>query len=198
MTARPEQILNYWFGEAPLAPRGRLWWSGGPNVDEDIRDRFLDNVEVALVGHLDHWADEPETALALVLLLDQFTRNIFRGTERAFSGDHRALNVTLAGIARGFDDRLHPLQASFFYMPLEHAESMQRQDQCVERFEHLLERSAPEYHDYLSGNLDYARDHRTVIERFGRFPHRNRVLDRTSTPEEVAYLDGGGKRYGQG
>lgn len=192
-----EEILRFWFGEPPLKPRGKLWWQGGEGADETIRNRFGDLVEQALDGALDHWADTPRGALALVILLDQFTRNSYRGTGKAFAGDPMARGIVDEALWAGVDRELHPLERSFFYLPLEHAESLATQDRAIAAFRDLLEEAPAEYADYLRSNLDYARQHREVIARFGRFPHRNKALGRESTEAEAAYLASGGKRFGQ-
>jgi len=196
--AAAEAVLAFWFGEEPLAPRSALWWRGGEALDAEIGERFGPTVEAALAGDLDAWTERPESALALVLVLDQFTRNAFRGTARAFAGDAQALAVVRNGLDRGLDEALHPLQAAFFYMPLEHAEDLASQDACVQRFEALLERCGEDLQATLRGHLEHAREHRDLIRRFGRFPHRNRVLGRQPTAQEVDYLAAGGKSFGQG
>jgi uncharacterized protein (DUF924 family) len=198
MLASPQEVLEYWFGPPPLAVRGKLWWRGGDAVDREIEQQFSDTVEAALAGQLDHWSDQHQGVLALVVVLDQFTRNMFRGTARAFAGDPGALSLVLAGLEQGDDEQLHPLEASFFYMPLEHSESLAMQDRCVRCFEKLLLRTGESHREYIRGNLDFAEDHRQIIRQFHRFPHRNRVLDRISTDAELAYLASGGHTYGQG
>ncbi|MDX1571829.1 MAG: DUF924 family protein [Xanthomonadales bacterium] len=192
-----EAILRFWFGEPPLEPRGKLWWGGGEQVDHEIRERFGPLIDAGLAGDFEQWATAPRSMLALIILLDQFPRNIHRGTARAFAGDPRAQALVSEGLDLGFDQALHPLERSFFYMPLEHAESLDHQELCVECFLKLVEEAPAELADYLQSNLDYAREHRDVIARFGRFPHRNAALGRETTAEEAAYLEGGGKRFGQ-
>ena len=193
----PNDVLRYWFGDEPLQPRNKLWWQGGDQLDRDIAARFGQLVERALAGELDHWAETPRGRLALVILLDQFTRNIYRGSGKAFAGDEPALRIVRDGIAAGDDQRLHPLERTFFYLPLEHAESLAAQDEAVARFEQLLSETPEEHRETVAGSLDYARQHHEIIARFGRFPHRNKVLGRESTPAEAAYLDAGGRRFGQ-
>ena len=195
--AQAGDVLEFWFGDTPLQTRGKLWFMGGKALDREIEQRFGITVQAALDGQLDCWQQQPRNALALIVLLDQFTRNLYRGSARAFAGDPAALSLCLAGIQAGFHEHLHVLEASFFLMPLEHAESMEMQDLCVRNFEGLLKRSGPEVSDYISSNLDYAHSHRQIIQQFGRYPHRNKVLERSSTTTEIDYLKGGGATFGQ-
>ena len=197
MMINPEKVLEFWFGDAPLKPKGGLWFTGGKAADREIEKLFAGAVQAALDGNLGDWQQQPRSALSLIVLLDQFTRNLFRGSTRAFAGDEAALALCLSGIESGFPDQLHVLEASFFFMPLEHNESMIIQDLCVRKFEELLERSAAELKDYISSNLDYALSHRRIIQQFGRYPHRNKVLGRTSTAAEKSHLQGGGATFGQ-
>lgn len=190
------QVLDFWFGQAPLEPRPALWW-GGKNNDEPIRQRFATAVEGALNGAYDGWEETPRGALALIVLLDQMTRNVYRGSARAFSGDARALAVCRSALDRGDLGRLHPLEGSFLLMPLEHDEDLASQGHCLTQLEHLISLADPPLREYLASNLDYARAHRDIIRRFGRFPHRNAILGRASTPDEAAYLAAGGRRFGQ-
>jgi uncharacterized protein (DUF924 family) len=181
-------ILDFWFGAAD-APR-EAWFRKDPAFDAQIADRFGPLVERALAGELGSWQAAPDTALALILLLDQFTRNIFRGSPRAFAGDPLALATARALVAEGGDRRLPPLQRAFVYLPFEHAEDLAAQDESVRLFTPLAALSP-----FLAGMLDYAQRHREVIARFGRFPHRNAVLGRPSTPEETEFLQQPGSSF---
>ena len=143
------------------------------------------------------WKATPRGRLALILLFDQFPRNVYRGTAKAFSFDQRALELTRSGIDAGLDRSLAALERMFFYMPLQHAEASDVQDSSVALFEALALSCPPEQRPYFQWSLGFAREHRDLIARFGRFPHRNRVLERESTAEETAYLQGGGKTFGQ-
>ncbi len=177
-------VLDFWFDAASEA----VWFDNDNAFDARIRERFGGALEAAARGELDHWTATPDGWLALLIVLDQFSRNIHRGDARAWAADAKAQAIALAGIERGDDLRLSPLQRLFAYLPLEHAEDRFLQRRSVDQFEQLLAQS-PEseqarYQDYL----DYARRHRDVIERFGRFPHRNALLGRNSTPEETDYL----------
>jgi len=191
---RVETIIDFWFGDCldtPLGvPRERslLWFGGGVETDQVIRARFGACFERARQGDCDRWAESPRGALALLVLLDQFSRNLFRGTAAAFAADEQAREICLAGLARGDDQQLPPLARVFFYLPLEHAEDLALQERSVALFTALLEQALPAQRDSFAGFLDYAVRHRDIIARFGRFPHRNRLLGRASSAEEVAFL----------
>ena len=184
MPTTPMDVLDFWFDAVTEA----AWFDIDQAFDARIRQGFGDTLEAATRGQLDHWAATPGGWLALLIVLDQFSRNIHRGDARAWAADAKAQAVALAGITRGDDLRLSPVQRLFAYLPLEHAEDLPLQRRSVELFEQLLAQSPAteqvRYQDYL----DYARRHHDVIERFGRFPHRNAVLGRTSSPEETEYL----------
>jgi uncharacterized protein (DUF924 family) len=176
----PAEVLGFWFGAPLLAPRSE-WFAKSDTFDALVRERFGAAVEAALGGSLGPaWAAQP---LAEILLLDQFTRNIHRGTARAFAGDTRALALARGLVASGADQLLQPLERVFAYLPFEHAESMPMQDEAVRLFGALAATDAAQ-----AEVLRYAQRHREVIERFGRFPHRNLVLGRLSTADEAAYL----------
>jgi len=175
--ANPIDVLDFWW----QAGSGR-WFARNDDFDRSIRDRFLDTIEAAQRGDLDTWADTPHGALALILLLDQFTRNVFRNDRRAFEADARALSLARASVSRGYDKAFPREVRAFFYLPFEHAEDMEAQQESVDLFRKTGDR---EFHLYALIHLD-------VIRRFGRFPHRNAVLGRDTTPEEQAFLDDGG------
>jgi len=194
------EVLDFWFGPEPIAPR-REWFVKSAAFDDLIRQRFGALLETALTDAI-VWGDDSQSELtdtagfapsadsadlAQVIVLDQFPRNLFRGQARAFAGDTRACQLALALIDSGKHLSLHPLQRWFAYMPLEHAEDLALQDRCVALFE-ILVQAGGTHAETLQGALDYAHKHREVIRQFGRFPHRNAALGRTSTPAEVAYL----------
>jgi uncharacterized protein (DUF924 family) len=184
--AHARAVLDFWFGGPGSEAAGTLrreWWRKDPAFDREVSERFGPLLERALSGTLAHWSLEPRTALAQVLLLDQFMRNAFRGTPRAFDGDERALAAARAMVASGQHETLPAEQRAFVYMPFEHAESLRAQDEGVRLFERLAAVSPAH-----AEQLDYARRHRAIVARFGRFPHRNRLLGRESTPEEAAFL----------
>lgn len=157
------------------------WWKADPAFDATIRERFLPLLEQAKTGVLGGWAETPEGALALVILLDQFSRNLFRGTPETFANDAKALVIANISIKRGFDRDIIDDLRMFFYMPLMHSEELTEQTRCVELFQPIG-----------GENLRSAIVHRDIIERFSRFPHRNAILGRASTEEERQFLDDGG------
>jgi len=197
---RIEKILDYWFGELedgfPQQDRRKLWFGNNSATDEEIRQQFAELVELAGNGRLDEWKQSAKGRLALIILLDQFTRNIYRGSKEAFQFDAHVLYVAREGLASGHDKSLSWVERTFYYLPFEHAENLDDQNQGVALFTELRD-SAPERHrERLQGSLDYSIGHRDIIEQFGRFPHRNRVLERESTPAELDYLQDA-KTFGQ-
>ena len=192
-------VLAFWFGEPGSNEREtfrELWFRKSDATDREIAERFGASIERALRGELADWSRQPASALAQILLLDQFTRNVFRDTPRAFAGDARALAAATAMVGQHQDEALPVLQRSFVYMPFEHAEGIGAQDEAVRLFTRLVD-SEPSaaLASSLRNMLDYAEKHRTVIRRFGRFPHRNAVLGRHSTPDEIAFLAEPGSRF---
>ena len=200
MEAIAEEVLEFWFGDdldspRAIAGRGALWFGSDPKFDEEIRRRFGSLPERAAESEFDAWTNQPRSALALVLSLDQFPRNLFRGSAQAFLYDTRACSIALASIESGFDQMLHPIETLFLYLPLEHAENLDPQNRCVALMEKLASRAPTQLSQAFAGFSDYARRHRDIIQRFGRFPYRNKALGRTSSPEEVAYLAAGGETF---
>jgi uncharacterized protein (DUF924 family) len=181
-------ILAFWFGPPPSQARD-VWFRKDEGFDREIRDRFGDALAAGLAGAFGEWCVEPLGSLARVILLDQFTRNAFRDTPDAFAGDGRALATTLHALDRGFDAALDPCERWFLYMPLEHAEDLALQERGVELFTALARDTG------VDSPLPWAKRHCDVIRRFGRFPHRNEILGRTSTPEELAFLQEPGSRF---
>lgn len=181
-----EDILDFWFLPvgAPGHGQPRMeWFRKDAAFDEVIRSRFLPDVEAALNGTHDDWADTPRGALALLILLDQFPRNLFRDSAQAFAGDAKALRVAKSVIVHEWDKAMSGVERAFVYLPFEHSESLADQERSLTLFGVLAEQQPG-----TAGYLDYAHKHHEVIARFGRFPHRNAALGRTSTPEEIAYL----------
>lgn len=181
---RPEDVLEFWFDPAVEAH----WFDRDDAFDAQVRERFGAALEAAAHDKLDEWSDTPEGWLALLIVLDQFSRNIYRDDARAWAYDAKAQRLALEGIARGDDQRLAPLQRLFVYLPLEHAEDLALQSHCVQLFGRLADQLPAGQRAPFEGFLDYARRHHDVIERFGRFPHRNAVLGRPNTDAELAYL----------
>jgi uncharacterized protein (DUF924 family) len=189
-----QAILKFWFGDSPqessYEQRRQLWFRKRPEFDAEIRQRFADVYEQAATGALDAWQQAPLSCLALIIVLDQFPRNMFRDTPQAFATDAKALDVAQRAVAQGFDQQLRPLQRIFLYLPFEHSENLAHQHQSVE-LTRQLSAEAPA----LADVFDYAVRHQDVIERFGRFPHRNRILGRESTPEEIEFLKQPGSSF---
>jgi uncharacterized protein (DUF924 family) len=197
-----EPILAFWFGPAPgdpaaIAREQPRWWRSDPAFDGELRDRFLDLWTAAASGGLDAWTSEPRGALALVILLDQLSRNLERGRARAFAQDRRAREVALQAIAAGDDRALLPPERQFLYLPFEHSEDLADQRRSVELFTRLVEDAGPEWRALTEDALHWARVHLEIVERFGRFPHRNHVLGRSSTADEERWLREGGPSFGQ-
>jgi uncharacterized protein (DUF924 family) len=180
----PNDVLRYWFGGPGepdyLQPRN-FWFTKSEATDRAIAGRFGAAVEAALAGEFGEWAASPRGALALIIVLDQFTRNVFRGTARAFAGDDRALSLARELVDTGQDRALGPVERWFAYMPFEHSERLVDQHEAVRLFEQLAA-------DGVDSPLEWARRHFDVIARFGRFPHRNAILGRASTAEEIEFL----------
>ena len=197
----PESVLQFWFGELDqqgrASPEKKAMWFDGKRADPLIKAQFADTVIAALGGELDGWAASPRGRLALIILLDQFTRNLYRGQPAAFGGDAAARHLVRAGLVVEDDKALPIVMRGFFYLPLEHSENLADQEQCVALMIAMLEQAPPALVAHCEDSLHWARDHRDLIARFGRFPHRNEALGRPATPAEIAWLAGGGKRYGQ-
>lgn len=186
-------VLRFWFGasndDAEVArTRSALWWNKDESTDTTIRTRFAGLLGRAAGGGLDDWLATPRGRLALIVLTDQFPRNMHRDTPEAFAFDHFARAWCEAGLALGADQALRPIERVFFYLPLEHSEVLADQERAVALFEALAGEGNTALQPTLASNLDFARRHRDIIARFGRFPHRNHILGRASTPEEVAFL----------
>ena len=191
--ASANDVLDFWFGP-PDDPGHRLprqaWFRKDPAFDLQVRERFAPTIDAALAGRLQGWSTEPLSALAQVIVLDQFTRNAFRDTARAFAGDERALAAARAMVDSGQDRGLTGVQRQFVYMPFEHAEDRAAQDEALRLFTRLGEDEPA-----LAELLRWAQAHHDIVARFGRFPHRNALLGRTSTPEEEAFLKTPGSSF---
>ena len=201
MAAEYQEVLDFWFGElgeeVPATDRNALWFQGGEETDKLIAERFQPLVSQAGLGELGYWAAEPKGSLALIILLDQFTRNIYRGLSAAFRYDSLALAICKRGLANNHDEELSAIERVFFYLPLEHSETVEDQEECVFRFDRLRQSVSPAHAMVFEGFYQYAVSHHDVVQRFGRFPHRNAVHGRLSTQEELDWLHGGGQRFGQ-
>lgn len=202
------QVRDFWFGKLPLSAQAlsqrlALWFPSDESAgvvrdhDEAMRARFGELAERAALGELASWADSPRRCLSLIILLDQFPRNLHRGSARAFACDEQALAVTLAGMQAAADGALDIVERIFFYLPLQHSEVREVQDESVAAYHRLLTEAPQELRTAFEDSLQSAEQHRSIVEQFGRFPHRNRALARVSTAEEEAWLRAGGDRMGQ-
>lgn len=196
----PDDVLKFWFPSDPKRANA-LWWGKDEATDREIRDRFEDARNRAKAGELDDWAETARGRMALVILLDQMSRNMFRGDPETYAADDKAVSLVLSGLDRGHDRELPYTQRLFFYLPLEHAESLELQERCVNLTKVLAAEVAADPgadegdHSKFASYVDYAIRHRDIVARFGRFPHRNAVLGRESTPEELAFLEQPGSSF---
>ncbi|MEA5571438.1 DUF924 family protein [Calothrix sp. UHCC 0171] len=190
--SQANEILDFWFGiptEADYGKPRNVWFSKQAEFDSEIRSRFLVDYENAAQGLLNEWKNSPKSCLALILLLDQFPRNLFRDTPKAFATDWEALSTAKKAVARNFDRQLLPVQRWFIYLPFEHSENLADQHQAVKLFKSLS------HHPDSASAITYAIRHMEVIEQFGRFPHRNSILGRTSTGAETEFLTQAGSVF---
>lgn len=202
MSERTEEILDFWFAETPrdafkIDGRMAFWFGDDSSLDEKIRTLFSEDIEKASTGQLDHWADTPRGRLALIILLDQFRRNIFRRSKEAYLKDHEVLKLTIKGMELGHDRQLEPVERAFFYMPMQHSESLKVQDFSVRTFTTLAETVKPTLRATFGTFAQFAELHRDIVAQFNRFPHRNEALGRKNTPDEEAYLDDSPPDFGQ-
>jgi len=200
--SRIEKILSFWFRERTLsAPqidaRMDVWFGDDPDFDAEILSDYAHDVERASDGELDHWAQTPSGRLALILLLDQFRRNIFRGTPEAFSKDKVALKLCIEGAMGNLDSGLAPIYRVFFYMPLQHAESRKVQEKSIGLFSKIANAVSPTYKETFETIAQFAELHADIVMQFGRFPDRNKMLGRDNTAEEEEYLSADSPGFGQ-
>jgi uncharacterized protein (DUF924 family) len=202
--ARAQDVLLFWFGPRPYTPvsvrhHSRLWFGAHaapeliPQFDELVRDRFVETMRAAENGELAGWESSPRRRLALIVLLDQFSRHFYRGTAQAYAQDHQALSLSVSGMLYGADAALDPLERIFFYMPLQHAESLDVQDESVAAFRRLVDEAPGELQATFKEALSDAVEHRDIIARFGRFPGRNAALERKNSAEEAEWLAEGSR-----
>ena len=175
-----------------------IWFSEDPVFDHEIEKEFADDIARACSGELDHWGDDAHGRLALILLIDQFRRNIYRGSAKAFSKDRLALKLCVEGAMQKKDQGLTPIQRVFFYMPLQHAESRKVQAKSVELYQRLAQTVSPTLRETFMAIAEFAELHKDIVDQFGRFPHRNKLLNRENTPQEAEYLAGDSPDFGQG
>ena len=195
-------IIDYWVGPEDADPADfrahqKLWYTNSKKTDAYIATNFGETLHAAEGGQLTPWADSNQGSLALVILFDQFSRNLYRGTPDAFKNDGLAIEVAAALVDSGNHTSLNIPSRVLLYHPMHHAENINKQNRCVQLFEALLDNAAPEWHQQISANLRSVNNHRDLIRRFNRFPHRNKLLDRESTAEELEYLEKDARKYGQ-
>jgi len=202
MLSQPEQIIAYWLGPEDSDPgifkkQQRLWYTFKTKTDDDIRQRFGETLLAAESGKLTSWHETLDGRLSLVILFDQFSRNLYRGSAEAFKNDQRALAISQQTISSSAHLALNIPARVILYHPLHHSERLECQQSAVKLFEQLLEKCSPEWHESIWGNLRSIQNHCNVIKQFGRFPHRNETLGRASTPDEIEYLAKDKRGYGQ-
>lgn len=195
-----DSVLTYWFGTHQTNAdinndRKSIWWGKSDQVDEEISTRFKDLATVVADGDLDHWRESAKGLLASIVCTDQFPRNMFRGTSKAFAWDSVALEFAKQLVGTGVDSELTLIQRVFAYLPFEHSEELEMQDQSLSLFNSLVEQAAADDKEMFFGFVGFAQRHYDVIERFGRFPHRNEILGRVSTDEEIEFLSQPGSSF---
>lgn len=200
---RIDAILSFWFKEQALsAPqidhRLDIWFGEDAMFDHEIEKEFSDEIEAASNGKLDHWATRPKGRLALILLIDQFRRNIYRGTAEAFSKDKLALKLCVEGAMAKVDQGLTPIERVFFYMPLQHSESKKVQEKSVALYNRLADAVSATYRETMLTIAQFAELHKDIVDEYGRFPHRNKLLGRENTAQEAEFLAGDSPDFGQG
>ncbi len=200
MHDRVKAILEFWFGLPPeyaivSDERMKLWFGGTDATNQQIAKLFTEDTESACAGQLDRWENQNESLTALIILLDQFSRNIYRNTRRAFATDGKALEIVRRVIESGRDIQLKPLQRLFIYLPLEHAEDLDMQNLSVAKFTELAQTQSGQHRKAYNGFVDYAVQHQRIVEQFGRFPHRNKILDRESSLAEIDFLQKPGSSF---
>ena len=193
-------MLSFWFGELDAhgradKPHQERWWSKGPEIDSQIRAQFTPLHRAAVGGELSAWLDTPRSRLAYIIVLDQFSRNMFRDSAGMFAADAQALAATQQGIEREHDRALALHERVMFYMPLMHSEQLANQERCIALFQALSRESGDSARASMLSQIGFAERHRDIVRKFGRFPHRNALLGRPSTPEEVEFLAGPGASF---
>jgi uncharacterized protein (DUF924 family) len=200
---RLDEVRQFWFADACVFPASlpghqARWFTPDTANDSDLTNRFGSLPEEALSGVLPHEPKDPYDLLALILILDQFPRQMFRNTPRAFAYDWKALAISRTMVEKVLFKALHPVEQAFVFLPLEHSEKLSDQSHSLQLHENLAAQCAAPYRPFIENALDYARRHHAIIERFGRFPHRNSILNRSATKDEEEFLAGGGDTFGVG
>lgn len=200
MNDKMTEILDFWFGKLDAdgeasEEQSKLWWAKDKKIDQKIKKLFANDIQQAIAGKYDSWKETPKGGLALILLLDQFPRNVFRDTPEAFAHDKQALRVASHMLDKDFDMQLSFTQRHFVYMPFMHAESKSMQNCSLILFQQLADEVPEKLRKKYQGVLKFAEQHQTIVEKFGRYPHRNKILGRTSTKEETAFLQQPGSSF---
>lgn len=200
VTNEARAVLDFWFG--PLDEHGladadhrKQWWKKDPAFDKTIEDRFGELLDAIARDEHEDWLEDARGRLAYIIVLDQFSRNIHRGSAKMFAQDERSQRVTVEGMARGHDEALATHERVFFYMPLMHSETLAHQEQCIEAFEKLIADTPAPAKSAVEGNLGFAKQHRDIVARFDRFPHRNALVGRATTDEEAEFLKKPGSSF---
>jgi len=187
-----DRVLDFWFN---TEDSNALWWGKNESTDQYIKETFEADINKAKNGELDSWTETAKGRLALIILLDQFSRNIYRNDPKSYAQDAQALQLALDGIKKGDDQQLSPMERVFMYMPLEHAEDIDIQNQCVALFEKLKDAVDENQKEQFVFFLKYAIQHRDIVESFGHFPHRNHIVGRTTSAKEAAFLEQPGSSF---
>ncbi len=193
MDSRIDEILEYWYGDfvtegSAVDDRFKFWFGKNENADKEIKERFTNDIEQVINNNYRHWLQYPRGRLASIILIDQFCRQIYRGKPEAFKHDHLALKFCIEGIELGHDLILPRPLRYFYYLPLEHSENLQHQYQCVAAYQAMADEAPVQYRHIYTDAIVYAEKHLQIIERFGRFPHRNEIFGRKSTADEIEFL----------
>ena len=193
MESTRDELLDFWFGDKDDdveagESQSALWWGSGTETDDLLSGKYGQAASAAAAGTLDHWTGSPRGRLALILLLDQLPRVIHRGTQGAFAQDEKARRVATQGLSSGADQLLRPIERVFFYLPFEHSEEEADQQRSIELYRELAATVPEKWRNSFDFYLDFAVRHRDIVDRFGRYPHRNEILGRESTPEELEFL----------
>lgn len=197
-----QAVLDFWFADALEDPakceaRGEFWFGANPQTDTEIQTRFGNVLMLASMEQLNDWTQSPQGRLALIITLDQFPRNIYRAQPEAFAHDDLALELMIEGLETNTLDKLHPVQQGFFLMPTQHSEDISVQQQGLNLYQTCEEKAPEPWQPQMKQYREFAQAHLEIIQRFGRFPHRNAILGRTNTQEETDYLNAGGSTFGQ-
>ena len=200
MSDRIEDVLDFWFGElnelgCSSPEHRRRWWTKSNAFDEAIKGHFLNDYEAVAAGDCDPWRNTARGTLAYIIVLDQFSRNMFRGTPNMFVADELAREACSEGLDAGFDAELEFDERVFLYLPLEHSESMKDHHRSIELLDRLVDSCEESLKADARNYLDFAARHKAIVERFGRYPHRNETLGRASTPEEIEFLEEPGSAF---